>query len=296
MYRLWCKGGNLVAKGVLYVMTTAVPNLVKIGKAKKANYEIRMNTLERSGYNNVSGLKRCFAIEVENYSEKELLLHTVFSKSNIAGSELFAVNANIVVQLLASLEGTVIYPAGKDKGEVFDDEAANAKKTFLDRTQTRKNKSTPVESGEEHVSCDNKVFRHIDSDLSSRMPQDFIDESETVSRFIREYKTARTEKEPELMYVITKDRRDMVSKKDFQDRYFDWCANNGCYAVRKKELTVKMQQKGAKVDRRGNCRRYIKDDSGRWIEKDFRGICVFRGVKLVMAPKASEKEDVPVIA
>ena len=84
-------------KGVLYVMTTVVPGLVKIGKTNTSNFEERMYKLESDGYKNITGLKRLFAIEVEDYDQKEKMLHTIFSKSNIEGTELFAVDKNLVV-------------------------------------------------------------------------------------------------------------------------------------------------------------------------------------------------------
>lgn len=49
-------------------MTTVVPGLIKIGKTGINNFESRMYHLERNGYSNVVGLKRNFAIEVEDYS------------------------------------------------------------------------------------------------------------------------------------------------------------------------------------------------------------------------------------
>lgn len=58
-----------MARGILYVMSTAVPGLVKIGKTD--NFEKRMYTLERNGYANVTALKQEFAIEVDDYDKKE---------------------------------------------------------------------------------------------------------------------------------------------------------------------------------------------------------------------------------
>lgn len=46
-----------MAKGIIYVMTTVVPGLVKIGKTGSGNYEQRMYNLEHNGYANVVGLK-----------------------------------------------------------------------------------------------------------------------------------------------------------------------------------------------------------------------------------------------
>ena len=70
-----------MAKGIIYVMKTVVPGLIKIGKTGLENYESRMYTLEHNGYFNVAGLRRVFAIEVEDYDEKESLLDDIFSKS-----------------------------------------------------------------------------------------------------------------------------------------------------------------------------------------------------------------------
>lgn len=108
-----------MAKGVIYIMTTVVPGLIKIGKTRTDQFENRMYTLERNGYFNVVGLKRKFAIEVEDYDEKELLLDEIFAKSNVQGSELFALDADLVVQLLSSFEGRQVYPEAMTKEEVF---------------------------------------------------------------------------------------------------------------------------------------------------------------------------------
>lgn len=47
-----------MAKGIIYVMTTAVPGLIKIGKTGLDNFEQRMYQLERNGYSNVTALKK----------------------------------------------------------------------------------------------------------------------------------------------------------------------------------------------------------------------------------------------
>lgn len=108
-----------MAKGIIYVMTTVVPGLIKIGKTGSENFESRMYSLERNGYFNVVGLKRKFAIEVDDYDEKEVLLDEIFSKSKVPNSELFALDADLVVQLLSSFEGRQVYPETISKEEVF---------------------------------------------------------------------------------------------------------------------------------------------------------------------------------
>ncbi len=100
-------------------MTTVVPGLIKIGKTRTENFESRMYSLERNGYFNVVGLKRKFAIEVEDYDEKEVLLDEIFSKSQVPNSELFALDADLVIQLLSSFEGKQIFPKELSKEEIF---------------------------------------------------------------------------------------------------------------------------------------------------------------------------------
>lgn len=109
-----------MSKGILYVMTTVVPGLVKIGKTGSENFRDRMYNLERHGYSNVAGLKRRFAIEVDDYDEKEKLLAEIFSKSRVPNTELFALDIDVVIQLLSSLDGIQIYPEHQTKNEVFD--------------------------------------------------------------------------------------------------------------------------------------------------------------------------------
>lgn len=99
-----------MAKGIIYVMTSTVSGLVKIGKTRTNEFEKRMRALEANGYYNVTGLKRFLAIEVENYSDKERLLHEIFSKHRVKNSELFALDENLVSRLLHSFDGRVIYP------------------------------------------------------------------------------------------------------------------------------------------------------------------------------------------
>ena len=133
-----------MAKGIIYIMTTVVPGLIKIGKTGSANYEQRMYQLEHNGYSNVTGLKRSFAIEVEEYEDKETLLHTIFEKSRVADTELFSVDVNIAKQLLSSFDGTVVFPKDESKEAIFEEAADNSKSLLIpDGTYTfeRKKKS-----------------------------------------------------------------------------------------------------------------------------------------------------------
>ena len=108
-----------MAKGIIYLMNTCVDGLVKIGRTGVDNFEQRMAILESNGYRRISVLTREFAIEVEDYEEKEKLLHELFSKSRVGNSELFSIDINLVKQLMSSFEGKVIYPKDEKKEEIF---------------------------------------------------------------------------------------------------------------------------------------------------------------------------------
>lgn len=139
-----------MAKGIIYCMTTIVPGLIKIGKTGTDNFEQRMYNLENNGYRNIVGLKRRFAIEVEDYHEKETLLQDIFSKSNVPNTELFALDIDLVVQLLSSLDGKQVYPTDVSKEDMFD----NA----TDEREIKLNNATkyPVPNGKYYLQKKNK--------------------------------------------------------------------------------------------------------------------------------------------
>lgn len=112
-------------------MSTAVSGLVKIGKTGTANYQERMRFLEANGYYNTAGLKRYFAIELEDYDDKENLLHEIFSKHQVGTSELFALDQDLIRQLLLSFDGKVIYPEIVNKEKEFDEVATTRKQSAL---------------------------------------------------------------------------------------------------------------------------------------------------------------------
>ena len=89
-----------------------------------------MYSLEHDGYRNVTALRREFAIEVEDFDEKEKLIHTIFEKSQLSDTELFAIDVNIVKQLLSSFDGAVVFPKTETKSEVFS-EATESRKSKL---------------------------------------------------------------------------------------------------------------------------------------------------------------------
>ncbi len=114
-------------KGIIYLMNTAVSGLIKIGKTETKNFKERMRQLEANGYYNVVGLKKFFAIELEDYEEKEDLLHEIFNKHQVENSELFAIDVELLKQLLLSFSGKVIWP-----------ENINSEKEFIETSKIRK--------------------------------------------------------------------------------------------------------------------------------------------------------------
>lgn len=66
-------------------------------------------------------MKRYYAVEVEDYDEKEKLIHKVFSKSQVVNSELFALDIDLAKEMLDSFNGKQIYPKVTDKEEEQED-------------------------------------------------------------------------------------------------------------------------------------------------------------------------------
>ena len=102
-------------KGVVYVMTTPFSGVIKVGKTQ--SYEKRMGELERTGYR----FQKCdpfFAIELDNYDEKEKLLKEILKRYQVDG-ELFAIEPELMEQLLLSFEGQVVYPKNIKKDKEF---------------------------------------------------------------------------------------------------------------------------------------------------------------------------------
>ena len=76
-----------MSRGIIYVCSTAVEGLIKIGRTN--DFQKRMKLLEDNGYRNVTGLKRQFAIEVDNHEEIEQLLDDLFAKSRVGNTNCF---------------------------------------------------------------------------------------------------------------------------------------------------------------------------------------------------------------
>ena len=107
-----------MSKGIIYVCSTAVEGLIKIGRT--TDFQSRMRNLEENGYRNVAGLKRQFAIEIDDHEAVEQLLDDIFAKSRVGNTELFSLDINKIIQLLSSFSGKQIYPTNETKQEVFE--------------------------------------------------------------------------------------------------------------------------------------------------------------------------------
>lgn len=106
--------------GIVYIMTTVTPHLIKIGIAEEKQYQERMRFLESNGYRQINGLKRYFAIKVSDYKAKEKLLQDVFSLQRLGDTELFALDPELARRLLTAFDGTIVYPEEiKDKEKEF---------------------------------------------------------------------------------------------------------------------------------------------------------------------------------
>lgn len=132
-------------------MTTAVSGLIKIGQTGTANFQELMRFLEANGYYNVSGLKRFFAIGLDDYTDKENLLKEIFNKHRVGDSELFALDYDLARQLLLSFDGKVIYPKDVNKEKEFD-EVSKARQQGARFSFFRKG----IKDGEEIVFRDDK--------------------------------------------------------------------------------------------------------------------------------------------
>jgi hypothetical protein len=115
---IYKKGINM-NEGIVYIMTTVMEGLIKIGIAEEKQYNERMRFLESNGYRQINGLKRYFAIKVSDYKAKEKLLQDVFFIQKLGDTELFSLEPELARRLLTAFEGTIIYPEIKDKEKEF---------------------------------------------------------------------------------------------------------------------------------------------------------------------------------
>lgn len=97
-----------MSKGYVYIMTSAIEGLIKIGKSKDWNRRCQ-SELESNGYKNANGLKTYFVVEVEDQEEIESIMHDIFRESRVSNFELFAVDKDRAKRVLAKM-GNQVYP------------------------------------------------------------------------------------------------------------------------------------------------------------------------------------------
>ena len=113
-------------RGIIYLMESAIPGLVKIGKCGTKQYKERMRDLSSNGYRNATGLKCVIAMEVDNYEDVERLLHSLFDSCRVGKTELFALDVHLLEGLFSALDGKMIFPKPELKSDIFNEAAGIA--------------------------------------------------------------------------------------------------------------------------------------------------------------------------
>ena len=98
-----------MSKGFVYIMTSSIDGLIKIGKSKDWNRRCQ-SELESNGYKNANGLKTYFVVEVDDQEEIEGTMHDIFRESRVSNFELFAVDKDRAKRVLSKM-GKQVYPA-----------------------------------------------------------------------------------------------------------------------------------------------------------------------------------------
>ena len=97
-----------MSKGYVYIMTTAVDGIIKIGRSD--NWTRRcQDQLEANGYKNMNGLKTYFVAKVDNQEEIEAIMHDIFRESRVSNFEMFAVDKDRAKRVLSKM-GEQVYP------------------------------------------------------------------------------------------------------------------------------------------------------------------------------------------
>jgi len=97
-----------MSKGYVYIMTTAIDGLIKIGRSADWNKRCQAD-LESNGYKNATALQTYFVVKVDNQEEIESIMHDIFRESRVAKLELFALDKDRAKRVLSKM-GTQVYP------------------------------------------------------------------------------------------------------------------------------------------------------------------------------------------
>lgn len=97
-----------MSKGYVYIMTTAVDGIIKIGRTDSWTRRCQ-DQLEINGYKNMNGLKTYFVAKVDNQEEIESIMHDIFRESRVSNFEMFAVDKDRAKRVLSKM-GEQVYP------------------------------------------------------------------------------------------------------------------------------------------------------------------------------------------
>ena len=97
-----------MSKGYVYIMTSSIDGLIKIGKSKDWNRRCQ-SELESNGYKNANGLKTYFVVETDDQDEIESIMHDIFRESRVSNFELFAVDKDRARRVLSKM-GRQVFP------------------------------------------------------------------------------------------------------------------------------------------------------------------------------------------
>ncbi len=103
-----------MVKGVLFVMETAVPSLVLLGRSNADKFEACMAKLELEGSSDAISLKCRYAVEVDGCDSAIELIRAKFSRLRVPISDLYVLDIALLVEYLSKLEGRRVFPVPPD--------------------------------------------------------------------------------------------------------------------------------------------------------------------------------------
>ena len=105
--------------GVLFVMPTKLPGVVYIGHVKNEHYKTYMDDGRLYDDLGLGIHQQAFAIEVTQCEKKKQMLYDLFAGCRIPESSLFVLEIDIIIQMLLSFDGKVLYPATDNREDLF---------------------------------------------------------------------------------------------------------------------------------------------------------------------------------
>ena len=97
-------------KGVIYCMSTTIPEIIRIGHVDKKTYEKEVHNAKLISYNNIICVNELFALETENHKVVAEALYNALSNCRVGDTELFVMDSDKAVGLLRIIKGYQIYP------------------------------------------------------------------------------------------------------------------------------------------------------------------------------------------